>query len=141
MGLRVSHVIGHVIRYLYTHTCRSFYEDYTYARVDQGPIKEPTLLKFTSTGTPQIAWGEKFFYLPHGLTIDSQGAFWVTDVAMHQVRTHMCVCVGVGVCVCVCVCVRVRVCVCVCVCACACVRVRVCVCVCVCVGVGGCLCV
>ncbi|XP_064390589.1 peptidyl-glycine alpha-amidating monooxygenase-like isoform X2 [Halichondria panicea] len=63
----------------------SFYEDYTYARVDQGPIKEPTLLKFTSTGTPQIAWGEKFFYLPHGLTIDSQGAFWVTDVAMHQV--------------------------------------------------------
>ncbi len=106
MGLRVSHVIGHVIRYLYTHTCRSFYEDYTYARVDQGPIKEPTLLKFTYTGSPQIAWGERFFYLPHGLTIDSQGAFWVTDVAMHQVRTHMCV----WVCVCVCVCVCARVC-------------------------------
>lgn len=25
------------------------------------------------------------FYMPHGLTIDSEGNFWVTDVAMHQV--------------------------------------------------------
>ena len=25
------------------------------------------------------------FYLPHGLTIDKLGNFWMTDVAMHQV--------------------------------------------------------
>ena len=25
------------------------------------------------------------FYMPHGLTIDHQGNFWLTDVAMHQV--------------------------------------------------------
>ena len=25
------------------------------------------------------------FYLPHGLTIDHEGYYWLTDVAMHQV--------------------------------------------------------
>ena len=25
------------------------------------------------------------FYLPHGLTVDRHGNFWMTDVAMHQV--------------------------------------------------------
>ena len=32
-----------------------------------------------------MAWGGSLFYLPHGLTIDHMGSFWVTDVAMHQV--------------------------------------------------------
>ena len=26
------------------------------------------------------------FFLPHGLTIDNDGNYWLTDVAMHQVR-------------------------------------------------------
>jgi len=25
------------------------------------------------------------FYMPHGLTVDGHGHFWMTDVAMHQV--------------------------------------------------------
>ena len=24
--------------------------------------------------------------MPHGLTIDSEGFYWITDVALHQVR-------------------------------------------------------
>lgn len=27
------------------------------------------------------------FYLPHGLSTDKNGNYWVTDVALHQVRT------------------------------------------------------
>lgn len=46
----------------------------------------PTLLKFSSTtGAPDVAWGTSLFYMPHGLTVDHEGSFWVTDVAMHQV--------------------------------------------------------
>jgi len=26
------------------------------------------------------------FYMPHGLTIDAKGNYWITDVAMHQVE-------------------------------------------------------
>lgn len=25
------------------------------------------------------------FYLPHGLSVDKNGNYWVTDVALHQV--------------------------------------------------------
>jgi hypothetical protein len=27
------------------------------------------------------------FYLPHGITTDKDNNYWVTDVALHQVRT------------------------------------------------------
>ena len=37
------------------------------------------------TGSELKKWGDKFFYLPHGLSIDSEGNYWLTDVAMHQV--------------------------------------------------------
>ena len=30
-------------------------------------------------------WGENMFYMPHGLTIDQSGSYWLTDVALHQV--------------------------------------------------------
>lgn len=63
----------------------SFNLDFTYRHKDNGPIKVPTLLKFSSVGAPERAWGESQFYMPHGLTIDPQGSFWVTDVALHQV--------------------------------------------------------
>ena len=29
------------------------------------------------------------FYLPHGLSIDKDGNYWVTDVALHQVILHL----------------------------------------------------
>ena len=53
-----------------------------------GPIATPTLLKFSSSGTLQQAWGAGIFYLPHSLTIDHRGNLWVTDVALHQVSLH-----------------------------------------------------
>lgn len=31
------------------------------------------------------SWGKNLFYLPHGLNIDHEGNFWITDVAAHQV--------------------------------------------------------
>lgn len=37
------------------------------------------------TGTVLLEWGRSMFFLPHGLTIDSLGNYWITDVAMHQV--------------------------------------------------------
>ena len=33
-------------------------------------------------------WGAGMFFVPHGLTVDrSNGDYWLTDVALHQVRT------------------------------------------------------
>ena len=29
-------------------------------------------------------WGEEMFYMPHGMTIDVHGNYYITDVAMHQ---------------------------------------------------------
>lgn len=71
-------------------------------QIAAGPIKQSTVLELNSTGHLISQWGEKMyydnikchnamilvshrFYMPHGLTIDSQGNYWITDVAMHQV--------------------------------------------------------
>ena len=37
------------------------------------------------TGYLLDSWGSGQFILPHGLTIDSQGNIWLTDVGLHQV--------------------------------------------------------
>ena len=67
-----------------------------------GPIEQSTVLELNNTGHLISQWGEKMyndyikyhnvviiiscrFYMPHGLTIDSKGNYWITDVAMHQV--------------------------------------------------------
>ena len=51
-----------------------------------GPIKNTTIVKLDAgTGSIIERWGEKMFYMPHGLEIDANGNTWVTDVAMHQV--------------------------------------------------------
>lgn len=66
-----------------------------------GLIQQSTVLELNSTGHLISKWGENMydhteshnamiifscrFYMPHGLTIDSQGNYWITDVAMHQV--------------------------------------------------------
>ena len=38
-----------------------------------------------NTGKVVNSWGANLFYMPHGLTIDSSGNIWVTDVGRHQV--------------------------------------------------------
>lgn len=50
------------------------------------PIKESTVSIFDGvTGKLLATWGENRFIMPHGLTIDSGGNVWLTDVGLHQV--------------------------------------------------------
>lgn len=54
--------------------------------VDEGPIQQDVMVKVNPlTGQIIETWGAGFFYMPHGLTIDSKDNIWITDVAMHQV--------------------------------------------------------
>lgn len=83
---------------------RSFNNSNFYMNIADGPIQQSTVLELNSTGHLISQWGENMydhteysnvvtimvpsyyrFYMPHGLTIDSQGNYWITDVAMHQV--------------------------------------------------------
>ncbi|XP_063995719.1 peptidyl-alpha-hydroxyglycine alpha-amidating lyase 1-like isoform X2 [Diachasmimorpha longicaudata] len=50
-----------------------------------GPISENVIQLLNKEGKKIIEWGSNTFYLPHGLTIDAEGNYWVTDVAMHMV--------------------------------------------------------
>ncbi|XP_031832415.2 peptidyl-alpha-hydroxyglycine alpha-amidating lyase 1 isoform X1 [Nomia melanderi] len=52
---------------------------------NNGPIKENTVILLDKSGKKLFEWGGNMFYLPHGLTIDSYGNYWITDVALHQV--------------------------------------------------------
>ncbi|XP_001606565.2 peptidyl-alpha-hydroxyglycine alpha-amidating lyase 1 isoform X2 [Nasonia vitripennis] len=52
---------------------------------NQGPIRRSTIMLLDKTGKVLLEWGRNMFFLPHGLTIDSLGNYWITDVAMHQV--------------------------------------------------------
>jgi len=64
----------------------SLFDDVRFRNEQYGPIKEEVLLHVdTRTGDTKYKWGANMFYMPHGLTIDSEGNFWITDVAMHQV--------------------------------------------------------
>ncbi|KAF3423168.1 hypothetical protein E2986_05440 [Frieseomelitta varia] len=51
----------------------------------EGPIQENTVILLDKFGKKLLEWGAKKFYLPHGLTIDMHGNYWITDVALHQV--------------------------------------------------------
>ncbi|CAK9830898.1 Peptidyl-alpha-hydroxyglycine alpha-amidating lyase 1 [Anthophora retusa] len=51
----------------------------------EGPIQENTIILLDKSGKKLLEWGGSMFYLPHGLTIDQHGNYWVTDVALHQV--------------------------------------------------------
>lgn len=57
------------------------------ARFDRnkGPIRENTVILLDKFGKKLFEWGANMFYLPHGLTIDVDGNYWITDVALHQV--------------------------------------------------------
>ncbi|XP_055534624.1 peptidyl-alpha-hydroxyglycine alpha-amidating lyase 1 isoform X2 [Wyeomyia smithii] len=57
-----------------------------YLPIDRGPIAEPTLLVLSNqTGALVSEWGANYFYMPHGLTIDRNNSYWLTDVGLHQV--------------------------------------------------------
>ncbi|XP_070599076.1 peptidyl-glycine alpha-amidating monooxygenase isoform X2 [Erythrolamprus reginae] len=64
----------------------SFNSSYVYQQKGLGPIMENTILVVEpSTSTILHSTGRNMFYLPHGLSIDNNGNYWVTDVALHQV--------------------------------------------------------
>jgi DNA-binding beta-propeller fold protein YncE len=49
-------------------------------------IPENTILTInTHTGQIINQWGNNTFYMPHGLSVDTEANLWLTDVAMHQV--------------------------------------------------------
>lgn len=64
----------------------SFPDGRNFDRKKLGAIPENTILT-VNTVTGQIAkqWGNNTFYMPHGLSIDTEGNYWLTDVGMHQV--------------------------------------------------------
>lgn len=50
------------------------------------PIAASTVLQISrENGQILQSWGENFFVMPHGLTVDDKNNVWVTDVALHQV--------------------------------------------------------
>lgn len=49
-------------------------------------ISQPTLIHLNKdSGKIMDKWGENFFFVPHGLTLDKDDNIWVTDVGLHQV--------------------------------------------------------
>ncbi|RVE43482.1 hypothetical protein evm_011880 [Chilo suppressalis] len=63
----------------------TFSERNVYQSIGEPPISQPTILVFNETGELIDMWGKNLFYIPHGITVDSNGNVWVTDVALHQV--------------------------------------------------------
>lgn len=64
---------------------RSFTKHEIYTQQQKGPITQPTILVFNNAGSLLSQLGSNMFFLPHGITIDSNYNIWVTDVALHQV--------------------------------------------------------
>ncbi|VDK86559.1 unnamed protein product [Litomosoides sigmodontis] len=51
-----------------------------------GPIKNATIYVIDpNTGAVVREFGKGIFFMPHGLTVDSNDNIWVTDVGLHQV--------------------------------------------------------
>ncbi|OCT98556.1 hypothetical protein XELAEV_18010794mg [Xenopus laevis] len=64
----------------------SFDRNFVYQQRGIGPIQESTILVVDpNTSKVLKSTGQNLFFLPHGLTIDRDGNYWVTDVALHQV--------------------------------------------------------
>lgn len=67
-------------------TDKSFDDKNAFTEQSAGAIKDATLYKINSSnGVILDKMGRNLFYMPHGLTIDSKGNKWMTDVALHQV--------------------------------------------------------
>jgi len=87
-GVAINNVVQPVIFHRGPRTFNnwSFNETNDFQMVHEGPISVPTVLTLDpKTGAVLSGWGEDFFYLPHGITIDYEGNTWLTDVALHQV--------------------------------------------------------
>uniref|UniRef100_A0A8C3YTZ1 Peptidylglycine alpha-amidating monooxygenase n=1 Tax=Catagonus wagneri TaxID=51154 RepID=A0A8C3YTZ1_9CETA len=64
----------------------SFDSKFVYQQRGLGPIEEDTILVIDPNSAAVLqSSGKNLFYLPHGLSIDKEGNYWVTDVALHQV--------------------------------------------------------
>ena len=56
-----------------------------YASKLDGPIVDFVLVKLDSTGSYVSSWGSGMFYMPHGLRVNNDEQYWITDVARHQI--------------------------------------------------------
>uniref|UniRef100_A0A8C5PA26 Peptidylglycine alpha-amidating monooxygenase n=1 Tax=Leptobrachium leishanense TaxID=445787 RepID=A0A8C5PA26_9ANUR len=64
----------------------SFDNRFIYQQRGIGPIEEnPILVVNSNTSAILKSVGKNLFYLPHGISTDKDGNYWVTDVALHQV--------------------------------------------------------
>uniref|UniRef100_A0A8C4TNE5 Peptidylglycine alpha-amidating monooxygenase n=1 Tax=Falco tinnunculus TaxID=100819 RepID=A0A8C4TNE5_FALTI len=64
----------------------SFDSKFVYQQRGLGPIEQNTILVLNPSNAKLLhSMGKSLFYLPHGLSIDKNGNYWVTDVALHQV--------------------------------------------------------
>ncbi|XP_006022960.1 peptidyl-glycine alpha-amidating monooxygenase isoform X1 [Alligator sinensis] len=64
----------------------SFDSRFVYQQRGLGPIEQNTILVTDPSNAAVLhSTGKNLFYLPHGLSIDKDGYYWVTDVALHQV--------------------------------------------------------
>lgn len=63
----------------------TFSERDVYQKIGDPPIPQHTVMVFNDTGDLVDMWGQNLFYIPHGITVDSEGNIWLTDVALHQV--------------------------------------------------------
>ncbi|XP_036081830.1 peptidyl-glycine alpha-amidating monooxygenase isoform X14 [Rousettus aegyptiacus] len=64
----------------------SFDSEFVYQQRGLGPIEEDTILVIDPNNAAILqSSGKNLFYLPHGLSVDKDGNYWVTDVALHQV--------------------------------------------------------
>ncbi|XP_075344803.1 peptidyl-glycine alpha-amidating monooxygenase isoform X1 [Mycteria americana] len=64
----------------------SFDSKFVYQQRGLGPIEQNTIIVLNPSNAKLLhSMGKSLFYLPHGLSIDKNGNYWVTDVALHQV--------------------------------------------------------
>ncbi|XP_066195435.1 peptidyl-glycine alpha-amidating monooxygenase isoform X2 [Sylvia atricapilla] len=64
----------------------SFDSKFVYQQRGLGPIEQNTILVLNPSNAKLLrSTGKRLFYLPHGLSVDKNGNYWVTDVALHQV--------------------------------------------------------
>uniref|UniRef100_A0A6G1S1M7 Peptidylglycine alpha-amidating monooxygenase n=1 Tax=Hypotaenidia okinawae TaxID=2861861 RepID=A0A6G1S1M7_9GRUI len=64
----------------------SFDSKFVYQQRGLGPIEQNTVLVLNPSNAKLLhSMGKSLFYLPHGLSVDKNGNYWVTDVALHQV--------------------------------------------------------
>lgn len=50
-----------------------------------GPIEEDVIAVVDPNTLESFTAGANMFYMPHGITVDTDGYIWLTDVGMHQV--------------------------------------------------------